>query len=553
MPELCTEINALPQCPELACLREGFPEHAHLRRLLAVGGHWLRAGADCPVLLMDNGGTLLLQARSGIMVEFIHTGRHPINLTEASIERVARALNVIGARGSVLTDACACAISLSASEREVPIEIKIAIDHPCIALNSTDGAIRQLHGRMLNQRAVANAEGREWAHVRQELESFCNGLDQESVKLCRKVGTLSTSLYSYLQECGSARTRRFRHNAVAKFPILAPYIAASDESEAARLRMAIDLGESPAAALGAAFGVNQGVVRSIAGRNAFELGTEYDDNERLSRGKERPWVRAFSNAFEISRMLQCLASVPARQRPTKRAQWQVFQEAASRTAEFWPALGDSVLLMLARMAWPATLSVGKEAVHVDSALCELNHFLNAAHDALHSAMNITVIAEPLSFDYCYQELAKFTSRRGLCNLIGMNRRWHDLYCSAIEAANQAQEGDGGGRVATILLPKPVQIGTLRIAQLLTQADFIRESLESGRSIATQFGYALAGNAATFSVRNSSGQRLSAFDLRISRSKGALRVVLADHCGPRNCRPGADAMLVVEKFRQRLRE
>jgi len=121
------------------------------------------------------------------------------------------------------------------------------MNYACIALLSSDHAIQELEERIAHLSRAPHSGPlarsllleHERDLIRQELEGFSRGLDQEAVSLCARCETPSAQLYSYLQHFGSANSRRARHEAIAMFPVLAGCIARSDETEAIAVRMAI--------------------------------------------------------------------------------------------------------------------------------------------------------------------------------------------------------------------------------------------------------------------------------------------------------------------------
>ncbi len=129
------------------------------------------------------------------MVEFVNESSGPEQIDEMSIKRFARVLDQIGSRGPVLTDACVRAIGHLALRWRSRVWLGIAIDRPCIALDAPDGAIRKLRARLSDLSMAPDAPlqmrglplEREWEQIRQELELFSQGLDQESVNLCRQL------------------------------------------------------------------------------------------------------------------------------------------------------------------------------------------------------------------------------------------------------------------------------------------------------------------------------------------------------------------------------
>lgn len=568
MPGLSLENHALPIGRQITCESEVFPKPSHLRRLLAIGGLWVSTSTGRRALVLIQGAKLLLQIRGGVMVELVYEAGHFLEIAETSIERFARALDLIGSRGALLTDACTRAITLMAREGRMPLRVGIATDYSCIALVAPAEAMRSLRASRLDASAMpdsfrrppSSSLGRGWEEIRRELESFTQGLDEESVSLCRNLGTPSAQLYSYLQGGGSAATRRSRHEAVAMFPFLARYIAASDKTPAALLRMGIDLGESPIDAMASTFEISRDIVRVVARRSAPDLGIEYDENERLSRDKDGPWDGEFAN-FVPSQMFWSLGLVPARQRPADRTQWRVFQEAAYRMGKdtfasaWWgwaEDFGRNVLQSLARMGWPATIAIGTDDVDIDFALDDLMDFLGPMSDALCAIADIDAIT-PSPNSVCNAEIAEFASRTGLRNLISMSRRWHELYSGAIRATARSQHDESGARAAVVLLQKPVQVGALTIVQLLTQSEFLHEGMEMGHCVASQVDYALAGRAAFFSVRTEAGQRVSTFDLSIRRIDGTFKLILNSHRGPHNRNPNREAIDAAKVFCRQLLE
>ena len=568
MNRFSAESSPVPLQPPIACVSEQYPEPSPLRHLLAIGGRWVNKPGGRRALLLESGASLLLHTRSGLVVELIHYICGEGEIAEEHINQLVQRLDQIGSKGSVLTNAWVRTISQWAMRYHPNAKVDIQFQDSCSAFSEPDDAIHEFREKMAmhshGQNATIHTNSRsfvnQWDSVRQGMESFSQGLDQESLTLCRQLEMSCPQLYAYLQDRSSPTARRARHETIAMFPILASYIVSHDEVNAELLRMAIDLGESPIDAIVSTFGVSRDVVKSVAGRSALELGIVYDKQERIARHRNGPWGDTHFD-LEPCMMLGSLAKAPVQQRPGSPTQWRVFQELAFRVGKdvddnawrIWTRnIERKAIPWLAKKGWPATIKIGPDQIDTDLALDELKDFLDAAVTALCCATEGAALAKRASDDAFDTVVGRFVARTGIRALLTMSHQWHQLYVAALRTKTIVQDARSNARAGRKLLEEPFQVSALSMVQLITQSEFLLESVEMEHCVASKFASALAGRELYFSVQTETGQRVSTFDLSIQRDRGACKVFLNQHSGFRNGRPSVEATTAVNEFCRHLR-
>jgi hypothetical protein len=498
-----------------------------------------------------------------------------LEVSQASLNRFARDFDLVESIESHLANARAAEITLLVNNqrtKQVAGQVEAQLAGPCHAFVRSDRGITWsaytiLHGHYDWQNTLEVNDWilggiPTWQAIHQELQSFAQYLDQESVALCQSIDWRGIQLYAYLRHDDSALTRRSRHEAIRRFPFLATYIVSNNDIEAAALRASIDQGRSPIGPRGSAIVVSRDIVKAVTGKSRGDLGLEYGDDDPLFlSGELGPWGSA--EDVVPSRMFRWLAMVPARQRPTGRTQWVVFQELASRMGRNWYAaeeIGRNLLRCLARMGWPLTVSDGANEVAVDLLLDDLNDLFLALGQGLYSAACVEVhLAERDSqvasnlVSACAAEIEAFASRTELQTLASMNHRWHIRYGHELAALDKERGYLPATKLMMPLLQDRIEIYGLTIVQLLTYADFHHEGSAMKHCVGSLVDHGRAGEAAYFSVRSATAARISTFDLSFRSTGRRQQAVLNNHRGPKNGRPPQEAAAAVQEFCRRLGE
>ena len=580
-PELLRFLQDVP------FVSETFPDPSPLRRILAVGGRWSSESTDSRALVMMQWSTLLIHTRAGNVLECIlqrnfDETRWPelrrgdmLEVSQASLNRFARDFDLLESTGSHLANARATEITLLVSNqrtKQVAGQIEAQLANSCNSFARSDRGITWLAYKILDghydwQDTLEVHDGvltgiPKWQIIHQELQSFAKDLDQESVAICQSIDWRGIQLYAYLRYDGSALTRRSRHEAIRRFPFLATYIASNNDIEAAAMRASIDQGRSPIGPRGSAIVVSRDTMKAVTGKSKIDLGLEYEDEDPpFFSGAVGPW--GFAENVVPSRMFRWLAMVPAKQYPSRRTQWMVFQEFSSRMGRKWyaaEAIGRNLLRCLARMGWPLTVSDGASEVGIDLLLDDLNDLFQALGQGLYSAacaeVNFAERDSQIESDLasaCAAEIEAFASRTELQTLASMNHRWHLLYGHALAALDKEHGYLPVTKLMIPLLRDRIEIDGLSIVQLLTDADFHHEGSAMRHCVGTLVDHGRAEEAAYFSVRSATGARISTFDLSFRSTGWRPQPVLNNHRGPKNGRPSQEAVAAVQEFCRRLGE